>query len=151
VLLHLPANVPFDPSNATLKNALRWFIYTGLFLHLGTATSAAFSIKMLSDLPSYARETAIQDPKLLPAKAWYGKDAAESLSSENSDTNLLRKFGLGRTWESTRNHVMICFTMGCFCSFITIGLWVWSLEVLSTACSYCPSTLSGPLHLFIGK
>ena len=126
MLLHLSANVPFDPSNATLTNALHWVIYTSLLLHLGTATSAAFSIKMLSDLPSYARETAIQDSVSLPAKDLYGEDAAESLSGGSSDTILLRKFGLGRTWEFTRIYVMICFTMGCFCSLVTIGLWVWS-------------------------
>jgi len=158
VLLHLSANVSFDPSNAILTNALRSFTYTSLLFHLGTATSAAFSITMLSDLPSYARETAIQDPESLPAKALYGEDVADVLSGGNSDTILLRKFGLGRTWEFTRSHVMICFTMGCFCSFVTIGLWVWSLEVLRVSIAVLvpfalivlPPFLVF-LYLFIGK
>jgi len=113
---------------------------------------------MLSDLPSYARQAAIHDPESLPAKTLYWEDVAESLSSGNSDIMLLRKFGLGRTWEFTRSHVVICFTMGCFCSFVTIGLWVWSLEVLriSIAVLVPLALIVLPpflvfLHLFIGK
>ena len=129
----MSTNVPIDPSNTTLTNALHGFIYTSLLLHLGTTTSAAFSFVILSDLPRYAREIAIQDPESLPAKAMHGEDLAETLSGGNGDTTLLRKFGLGRTWECMKGHMMICFVMGCFCSFITIGLWAWSLEALRVA------------------
>jgi hypothetical protein len=133
VLVHLSANVQLDPSNTTLTNPLRWFVYTGLLLHLGTTTSAAFSLTMLSDLPTYARETAIRDPESLPAKAMYGKDVPVPLSGGNGDTTLLRKFGLGRKWEFVRGHMMACFILGCLCSFITIGLWAWSLEAPKVA------------------
>ena len=94
----------------------------------------------------------------MPAKALYGEDVAEALSGGNSDTTLLKKFGLGRTWEFMRSHVMICFTMGCFFSFVTIELWVWSLEVLRLSISVLvplalivlPPFLVF-LHLLIGK
>ena len=35
--------------------------------HLGAMTSAAFSFTMLSNLPSYAQEIAIQEPDSFPA------------------------------------------------------------------------------------
>ena len=88
---------------------------------------------MLSDLPSYAREIAIQDPESLPAKAMHEEDHAVTLSGGNGDTTLLRTFGLGRTWEFMKGHMIVCFVMGCFCSFITIGLCVWSVEALRVA------------------
>jgi len=142
MLLHL---------SPTLTNALRSFIYTSLLLHLGTMVSAAFSLTMLSDLPSYARKIAIQDPESLPAKAMYEEDHAATLSSGIGDTTLLRRFGLGRTWECMKGHMIICFVVGCFCSFITIGLWVWSVEALragrhSCICTtwpHCPSAVCG--------
>jgi hypothetical protein len=134
----------FDPSNTTLTDAMRWFTYTSLLLHLGTTTSAAFSLTMLSDLPSYAREIAIKDPESLPAKAMYGEDLPVTLSGGSGDTILLRKFGLGRKWEFVRGHMMICFIMGCLCSFITIGLWAWSLEAPRVAIA-----VSAPLALIV--
>jgi len=54
-------------------------------------TSAAFSFTMLSDLPSYAREIAIQELDSFPAKAMYEEDQAVL----SGDTTLLRMF---KTW-----------------------------------------------------
>jgi len=130
VLLHLSPSGQFETS---LTNVLRSFVYIGLLLHLGTMTSAAFSLARLSDLPSYAREIAIQDPQSLPAKAMYEEDQAVTPSGGNGDPTLLRAFGLGRTWEFMRSHMIICFVVGCFCSFITIGLCFWSVEARGVA------------------
>ena len=134
----------------TLTNTLRSFIYTSLLLQLGTIVSAVFSFIMLSDLPSEARKRAIQDPGSLPAKAMYEDDQAVTLSSGNGDMILLRKFGLGRTWEFMRVYMIICFLLGCFCSFITIGLCVWSVEALRVAIAV--SVILGliVLPLFVG-
>jgi len=52
-------------------------------------TSAAFSFTMLSDLPSYTREIAIQDLDSLPAKAMYEGDTVVTLS--NGDITLHRR------------------------------------------------------------
>jgi hypothetical protein len=151
--------VPAGPSkNVTLTHALHWFIFTSLLLYLGATTSAVFSFIMLSDLPGYAREMAIHLPESLPAKAMRGDDFGESLLVEDTDTILLRRFGLGRTWEFTKGHMIICFILGCLCSFVTVGLWAWSLEVIrvSVAVLIPLALIALPpflvfLYLFIGK
>jgi len=88
---------------------------------------------VLSDLNSYARQTAIQDPESLPAKALRGEHLQLSLFTGNGEANLLRGFGLGRGWELTRSHMLVCFIMGMVSSFVEIALWVWSLDVFQVS------------------
>jgi hypothetical protein len=158
VLLHLSATTPFIPEDSSLTRALHWFIYASLLLNLGSTTSSILSIVMLSDLHSYARQTAIQDPESLPARALRGEHLQESLFIGNGEIILLRGFGLGRIWELARGHMVLCFIMGMLCSFAEIALWVWSLEVIqvSIAVAVPLGMIVLPpffvfMYLFVGK
>jgi hypothetical protein len=130
VLLHLSASVQLTSANSSLSNALHWFIYASLSFDLGATASSVFSLVMLSDLASYARQTAIQDPDSLPAKVLRGEHVQESLFIGDGEVVLLRGFGLGRIWELARSHMMICFIMGMLSSFVEVALWAWSLEII---------------------
>ena len=113
---------------------------------------------MLSDLNSYARQTAIQDPESLPAKAIRGEHLQQSLFTGNGEATLLRSFGLGRIWELTRSHMLVCFIMGMVSSFVEIALWAWSLDVfqVSLAIMILLGLIVLPLlfvfmYLFVGR
>jgi len=88
---------------------------------------------MLSGLNTYTRQTAIQDPESLPAKALRGEHLQQSLFTGNGEATLLRGFGLGRIWELTRSHMSACFIMGMVSSFVEIALWIWSLDVFQVS------------------
>ena len=83
---------------------------------------------VLSDLNSYALQTAVQDRESLPARALRGEHLHESLFLVNGEVTLLEKFGLGRIWELARSNMTICFIMGMVSSFVEIAQWAWSLE-----------------------
>jgi len=113
---------------------------------------------VLSDLNSYARQTAIQDPESLPAKVLRGEHLQQSLFTGNGEATLLRGFGLGRIWELTRSHMLVCFIMGMVSSFVEVALWVWSLGVfqVSLAIMIPLGLIVLPLlfvfiYLFVGK
>ena len=133
MLLHLSASSPFTPVDSTLKRTLHWFIYASFLFDLGATASSVLSVVVLSDLNSYARQTAILDPESLPAKVLRGDHLQESLFTGNGEVTLLRGFGLGKIWELARNHMMICFIMGMLSSFVEIVLWVWYLEVIQVS------------------
>jgi len=158
VLLHLSASTPLTPADSTLKRTLHWFIYTSLLFDLGATASSILSVVVLSDLNSYARQTAILDPESLPAKALRGDHLQESLFTGNGEVTLLRGFGLGKIWELARNHMMICFIMGMLSSFVEIVLWVWYLEVIEVSIALVVpiSLVVLPpffvfIYLFVGK
>jgi hypothetical protein len=113
---------------------------------------------MLSDLASYARQKAVEDLESLPAKVLRGEQLQESLFIGYGEVVLLRGFGLGRTWELVRGHMMICFIMGMLCSFVEIALWVWSLELIQVSIAILVpfSLIVLPpflvfVYLFVGK
>jgi hypothetical protein len=113
---------------------------------------------VLSDLSSYARHTAIHDPESLPARALRGEHLQQSLFTGRGEVTLLRGFGLGRIWELSRSHMIVCFILGMVCSFVEIALWVWSLDVfqVSVAITVPLALIVLPpffvfMYLFIGK
>lgn len=125
---------------------------------LGATASSVLSVVVLSDLNSYARQTAIQDPESLPARALRGEHLHQSLFIGKGEAILLRGFGLGRIWELARSHMMSCFIMGMLSSFIEIALWVWSLDVfqVSLAIAFPLGLVVLPpifvfMYLFVGK
>ena len=111
-----------------MNRTLHWFIYASLLFDLGATASSILSIVVLSDLNSYALQTAIKDPESLPARVLRGEHLQQSLFTGSGEVTLLRGFGLGRIWELTRSHMILCFIMGMLSSFIEIALWVWSLD-----------------------
>ena len=158
VLLHLSASAPIKPADSTLNRTLHWFIYASLLFDLGATASSVLSVVVLSDLSSYARQTAIQDPESLPARALRGEHLHQSLFIGNGESILLRGFGLGRIWELARGHMMVCFIMGMVSSFVEVTLWVWSLDVfhVSLAMIFPLGLVVLPpffvfMYLFVGK
>jgi hypothetical protein len=119
--------------DSTLTKVLHWFIYASLLFGFGATASSILSLVMLSDLESYARQTAIQDPGSLPARVLRGEHLQESLFIGNGEVMLLRGFGLGRKWELARSHMMICFIMSMLSSFVEVALWIWSLEIVQVS------------------
>jgi len=99
---------------------------------------------VLSDLNTLARQTALQDPESLPAQVLRGEHLQQSLFTGNGEATLLRGFGLGRIWELTRSHMMVCFIMGMISSFVEITLWEWSLDVFQVSLA-----ISLPLGLIV--
>jgi len=88
---------------------------------------------VLSDLDSYARQIAIQDPGSLPARVLRGEHLQQSLFIGNGEVTLLRGFGLSRIWELARSHMMICFILAMLSSFVELALWVCSLDKLQVS------------------
>jgi hypothetical protein len=77
----------------------------------------------LSDLNSYARQTAIQDLESLPARALRG-DLQQPLFTGNGEVTPLGGFGLGRILKLAWRHMRECFIKGTRSSFVEIALWV---------------------------
>jgi len=98
---------------------LQIFLYTSIVLNLGAATCAVLCLFILSDFMAKARVTAATDKHLLDDKILWG------YLNEGGEQELLRRFGLGRSWSIANAAMIHCFIFGTICTFVGLGIGVW--------------------------
>jgi hypothetical protein len=125
---------PLAGASSTLWKVTRWFMYCGIFLHLGGAISAVAVVHMVSTIPLKGRTLAMSDPTSRPHKVFVKKHEIPSiLLTERGEYLLLAEWGLGVRWKVLCSHMVICFVLGFISAFMSLMLWVWSFETYRTA------------------
>lgn len=109
-------------SSGTQNTILENFLYSSIIFNLGATTSAVLCLFILSNLTSRAHSIAATDANSLPGRILLS-DSVSSL--EDSERELLRKFGLGWSWSAAKDIMIFCFVLGTVCTFLGMGFWVW--------------------------
>ncbi|EJD54559.1 hypothetical protein AURDEDRAFT_156342 [Auricularia subglabra TFB-10046 SS5] len=157
----LIASLPNDDHRG-FDVALRFFAYGGLFLNLGDTLSAVLLLVAITSLPLSARYLYVSCQHSFPRQMFRldGSDPAREagdlqdiLLKRDSDTQLLRAFGIARGWATIMNHCILSFILGCVFTFIQVALTVWIAERVLAAALFLPLALFGvlpPLCVFFG-
>ena len=125
---------PLEGASSTQWKVTRWFMYFGIFLHLGGAISAVAVIQMASSIPLKGRTLAMSDVDSLPHRVFVKHHEIPSdYLTESGETLLLAEWGLRRRWNALGFHMVICFVLGFSSAFISLVLWVWSFQTYRTA------------------
>ena len=122
-----------DSAGVTTNNALwkttRWFVYAGIFFHIGGAGSSMATILQASHIPGRGRMLAMENPKSLPHRVYQqGEDVPLHLLIDTAESDLLQAWGMRGRWDACTIHMVLCFYLGFLCSFISLALWIWAAE-----------------------
>jgi len=107
------------------NETLQTILYTSIVLNLGATTCAVLCLFMLSDFTTKARVIAANDNTSLPKKCLLDDAILYTYIVQDREREVLRRFGLGRSWsiaKATMNH---CFLFGTICTFVGLGIGVW--------------------------
>lgn len=139
---------PLEGASSTLWKATRWFMYCGIFLHLGGAISAVAVIQMAASLPVKGRNMAMSDRDSRPRRVFIHQERIPlELLTEEGENTLLAEWGLRTRWRATNVHMIVCFVLGFASASVSLILWVWSYEAYRTVLG---ATLI-PILLFAGS
>lgn len=112
------ANVDTDDSPAAWK-ALRVFLYSAIMLNISGAFISLMLVKICSDFPLVAYESADQKRPEKPAK--------ETVSG------LLRRFGMSQWYWPVSQSFVIISMLACLCTFASFSFWVLLSETFTVA------------------
>jgi len=108
---------------------LQAVLYTSIVFNLGATTCAVLCLFMLSDFTTKARVIAAKDKNSLPEKCLLNDDVLYTYIEEDKERELLRGFGLGRSWSISKAAMTYCFLFGTICTFVGLGIGVWYQHV----------------------
>jgi len=111
--------------NTARADVLQAFFYTSIVLNLGATTCAVLCLIILSDFTTKARVIALNDKNSLP-RTFLSKGRINfGYLVEDTEREVLRGFGLGRSWSVAKAVMIHCFLLGTICTFSGMGIWVW--------------------------
>jgi hypothetical protein len=101
-------------------DVLETIFYTSIVLNLGATTCAVLCLIILSDFKTKAR--------VIVGKGWPWNDRNIYVAGgvAGGEQEVLRQFGLGRSWSIARTGMVHCFLLGTVSTFAGMGVWVWS-------------------------
>ena len=109
------------------------FFYIGIIFNLGATTCAVLCLFILSDFMSKAHIIAATDIHSLPRRLLSNDRTSYGYFLEYSEREVLREFGLRRSWSVAKAVMIHCFILGTVCTFFGMGFWVWRQCVTQVA------------------
>jgi hypothetical protein len=143
----LPDRTP-NPSAA--DTTLRFFAYSGLALNIGATIDAVLLLIAMTSLLTSARRLYLSCSHGYPRKLYESPpDEVESESESGilakflltlqGETLLLNSYGVAAGWGVLLWHCIFCFTSGCVCAYLHIGISLWLTESTLVAAIVMPS------------
>jgi hypothetical protein len=114
-----------------LPQALRWFSYSSVFLALASTFLCLACVRMTSDLPGMAAQKILDEPNGLVARVARGEPIPIHLL--RNPHQMLREFGGSRSYQAIDNAFNAIFMFGCFCTFVSLIIWIWLIEEIQIA------------------
>lgn len=116
-----------NPSRISWQVAV-WFNYAGIYVNVGATLSAVYVIQWAAELTTEARTLAMRDPHSLPAHHRQGKILPEEYFMGHHEMQLLRQFGMPRSWEYLAQHMVWGLLAGAIFLFLALTLLLFNTE-----------------------